>query len=201
VQLVADDDEYLAEAQAAKAEDESGEDRLVRLRKGIALMRAKVSQLAVLNEARDRLDKEIKTLKTKTLVDGMVECRMTYLELAAEDDYPAVSASLEDFFSAKIPEGGEVPAFEYLEGAGFEESIKNAIMVANPTGEVRASIVSLCLDTNTDYIEKRTVHPQTLLKIVRELYKARKLVDTEKVKPTLLLGAYVGQVVKLTAKE
>jgi hypothetical protein len=74
-------------------------------------------------------------------------------------------------------------------------------MVANPSGEVRAAIVSLCDDTNTDYIEKRTVHPQTLLKIVRELHKARKLVDTEQVKPTLLLGAYVGQVVKLTAKE
>jgi hypothetical protein len=201
--VVAEGDAYLAAAMAAKAEENEtgGEDRLVRLRKGIALMRAKVAQMAALNEARDRIDKEIKELKTKTLVDGMIECRMTYLELAAEDDYPAVSASLEDFFSAKIPEGGEVPAFQYLEGAGFEDSIKNAIMVANPSGEVRAAIVSLCDDTNTDYIEKRTVHPQTLLKIVRELHKARKLVDTEQVKPTLLLGAYVGQVVKLTAKE
>jgi hypothetical protein len=164
-------------------------------------MRAKVAQMAALNEARDRIDKEIKELKTKTLVDGMIECRMTYLELAAEDDYPAVSASLEDFFSAKIPEGGEVPAFQYLKGAGFEDSIKNAIMVANPSGEVRAAIVSLCDDTNTDYIEKRTVHPQTLLKIVRELHKSRRLIDTATVQPTVLLGAYVGQVVKLTAKE
>jgi len=201
--MVDEDDPYLAEAKAAQAEDSEngGEDRLTRLRKGIATMRAKVGQLAALNEARDRLDKEIKQLKTKTLVDGMIECRMTYLELEAEDDYPAVSASLDDFFSAKIPEGGEVPAFQYLEDAGFEDSIKNAIMVANPSGDVRAMIVTLCTDTNTDYIEKRTVHPQTLLKIVRELHKSRKLVDTERVKPTVLLGAYVGQVVKLTAKE
>jgi hypothetical protein len=94
--VVAEGDAYLAAAMAAKAEENEtgGEDRLVRLRKGIALMRAKVAQMAALNEARDRIDKEIKELKTKTLVDGMIECRMTYLELAAEDDYPAVSASL-----------------------------------------------------------------------------------------------------------
>ena len=199
--MAEDDDEYLAEARAAKDADEAVEDRLIRLRKGIALMRAKVKRLAELNEARDRIDKEIKQLKTKTLVDGMIECRMTYLELAAEDDYPAVAASLEDFFSAKIPEGSEVPAFAYLEDQGFEEAIKNAIMVANPSGETRAAIVAICENSNTDYIEKRTIHPQTLLKVVRELHKSRRLIDTERVKPTVLLGAYVGQVVKLTAME
>lgn len=199
--MAEDDDEYLAEARGAKAEDDQSEDRLIRLRRGIALMRAKVKRLAELNEARDRIDKEIKQLKTKTLVDGMIECRMTYLELAAEDDYPAVAASLEDFFSAKIPEGGEVPAFAYLEDQGFEEAIKNAIMVANPSGETRAAIVAICENSNTDYIEKRTIHPQTLLKVVRELHKSRRLIDTERVKPTVLLGAYVGQVVKLTAME
>jgi hypothetical protein len=191
-------DPFLAEI--AADQEPPDPDRLMRLRVHLNTLRGKRARLAEMDEVRSRLTKDIYKLETRLLVDAMTECRIRNVELDAEGNWPAVIAQLQDFVSAKIPEGGEQTAFAYLAGEGYEEEIRNTIEIKLATPADRDAVLGFLETNDLDYIETRKVHAQTLLRIVRELHRSGRLIDTETAKPMTLLGAYVGQVVKLKEK-
>lgn len=139
----------------------------------------------------------LKTLKqehNKTsqidIPEALAECGLSEFKLAN-----GMKVTVNPFYSASIPKGGEEEAMNWLRDNGHEDLIKNTISVNFGRGEDEsASKLREALNNEgSSYTDKTGVHSQTLKAFVREQ------VESGQNLPLDLLGVFIGQ--KTTIKE
>jgi hypothetical protein len=173
-------------------------DRLTRLRATAQTLRTKQLELEELNRRVNETKSEITKLESRDLVDQFAEAKVKTFELEAEGNYPACKLQTRNIFSSTIPKGGEDAAFALLKELGYADTIRNVVTIELEP-DTREAIMKVIGETDSDYTEKRMVLPQTLGRIIRELYEADKLAPAADggADPMKLLGAYVGTKIEL----
>ena len=139
----------------------------------------------------------LKTLKQEhnkisqiDIPEALAECGLSEFKLAN-----GMKVTVNPFYSASIPKGGEEEAMNWLRDNGHEDLIKNTISVNFGRGEDEsASKLREALNNEgSSYTDKTGVHSQTLKAFVREQ------VESGQNLPLDLLGVFIGQ--KTTIKE
>jgi hypothetical protein len=178
-------------------------DRLVTLRTGLGTLREKQAELDELTARQLALKAEINDLKFRKLVDMMLDCNMTQLSLEPEGNYPACVAKMRRVYSGKIPEERAGEAFAFLDDHGYIDEIRVMFKVDTKfnTDEQVEQIKAVLEAVQAQYVAERTVHAQTLKRIIRELDERGEMTPTDSVNPKEILGAFIGDEVELKPVE
>lgn len=185
--------EHVRRGAQRRAEEPPSEDSLDRVRRAAARLRELYTRKADLSEQAASVQAEITHMETRELVDVLAAAKMPKFDLEADGNYPAAHFEKKPFYSAKIPEEREQEALTWLEAEGHGDLIKTEFRLSFGMGDhARAQKLEASLvKDGYDFSKKVGVAASTLTAFVRR--------ETEKnhVVPADLLGAFVGEVVKV----
>lgn len=171
--------------QSAITQDKLGE--VGRL--GMKMIRLQ-SDIDVLEETLKARNKELRDVSETLIPDCLLECGITSFELASGE-----KLILQTYYSAKIPEGGEQVAFNWLEKNEEDAIIKSQVSLdfgkgdAERAAEVR--IVTFLENNNYIFNQKRGVHASTLKAFVKNK------IESGEDLPQEMFGVYIGQRTKI----
>lgn len=146
-------------------------------------------QARQLEEQLERTNQKYRELTEKTIPDKMMELGMEAMTLK-----DGSKLSVHKFYAASIPPDLAERAFKWLRENQHDGLIKSKIDVTLGRGEdeMASKIIAFLKKLHANYVEKESVHPQTLKAFVREMIEGGKPI------PLDLLGVHVGSRSKLT---
>lgn len=104
------------------------------------------------------------------------------------------------YYNATITEEHQVEAFAWLRGHNLDDIIKHEVKVIFGKGEDEAcgELKKTLADLNVNYVDKESVHPQTLKALVKERVEklGDRLDETEKI-PFETFSVYIGRKTKI----
>jgi hypothetical protein len=176
--------------------------------RGLDALREAIHDVCVLESEKRETEERLTTINKKlnkaymgTLPDALDEARVPKLTIAAEGNYPAVTAEAMPYYhasiSAKWPEEQQEAAFAYLESQGGGPLIRFNVSVEFGKGEI-AQAQKLIAD-----LEKQGFIVQTKKHVPWASLTSWLKEQVEKVgrTPNLdMIGASIGRIVKLTDK-
>lgn len=178
-------------------------DKLDHLREVAREVRDRRAEVADLQARIDEHNKRINFLVTKELVELFTQAQVPELVLAAEGNWPAFRFVKVPYYKAVIssewPEERQAAAFAELDKFGGEALVRTQVTVDIPRGKgqrQKARALIAWLEKNRfNHSQKLSVPWNTLTAWLREQYQK----FPNEPKPDLeVIGAYVGEVVRLT---
>lgn len=148
---------------------------------------------------------ELHNIERKSLPELFSLAGITSLTIEKEGNMPAFTAERAAYYRANIaaswPEEKREAAFKWLESNGGGDLIKCEISVFIPnkqkkTKQMRNAVLAVVKKLKLEHSISLAVHASTLTAFVRESVEKRK-----KVPPLELLGADVGDIVRLKPKK
>lgn len=142
------------------------------------------------------------TLERKTLPELFTQAGVKALTLDKEGNMPAYEAERSNYYRANIavswPEEKRQAAFDWLEKNGGADLIRCEIMVAVPRKDLklRKAVVAALKKLKVEHHISLNVPWASLTSFVKECYERKK-----KAPPLELLGADVGEIVRLKVKK
>lgn len=189
-------------AHLAAAIDKRGDvpppaDQLERVRDAARRLRDLYQEKENLSARATEVQAKITAMETAELVDLFNEVKVPAISIEANGNAPAADFEKQPFYSAKIPEGRDEEAMGWFEAEGHGDLIKTSFTIAFGMGERKTAVkLQAFLDKAAiEYGSKVGVHAGSLLAFVKkELQAGRKI-------PLDLLGAYVGEIVKMKPRK
>lgn len=186
-------DDFLDYINAEMSQVSATPDRLTRVR-------AMAEQVRQLEQTREELEERLSDIKNRLrillerdLVKLMGECNMSSFVLDTDGNNPPLQFDKMTFYSAKIPEDKEMEAFQWFHDNGHGDLVKTEIKLSFGMNErdQAEKLERALADKHYDYNSKLSVHAATLKSFVKSEVEAGRAI------PLDLLGAYVGETVKL----
>jgi hypothetical protein len=137
----------------------------------------------------EKLNEQLSRYRDTLIPDAMSAVGMSSFKLK-----DGTSVVVNPFYSASIPADRAKEAFKWLRDNQFGELIKHVIGVTFGKGddELAKTVASKLTELKVPFVDKESVHPQTLKAFVRE--RTEKGEDL----PKALLGVYIGNRAKIT---
>jgi len=189
--------DYLQRATEVRGEEPTPPDRLERVAKAAASLRALYAERTDAEARVADIQKKITQLETKDLVDLFSELGIPAFSLDADGNSPAVDFERKPFYSARIPDDGQTAAFAWLEAEGHADLIKSNYSLDFGMGSFQqAQILEDVLnEKGFEFSKKLGVHTGSLTAFVKRQIESGNTV------PLDLLGAHVGEVVKMKERK
>jgi hypothetical protein len=183
---------------------EASPDKLDRIRDVARERRNLDAAKASLEERLTQVNVDIRTIERETLPSMFAEARVDRIDIPAEGNYPACSATLDDYYFANIvaswDDARRQEGFEELDRIGLGAIVKTEVVVAFGRDQAadRDDFVAELQALGVDYTERRAVSWNTLTAAVRDLYERGQRLSAETLSK---LGATVSKIVKVKPKK
>lgn len=174
------------------------EDKLEALRQVVREHRDITAHLEYLEAEVKAARKKKWEIEFKKLPDMFHEAGVDKVGLAAEGNHPAYDAVLAPYYHANIPANQKSEAFQWLEEEGHGDIIKTVIKVELGRGDraIATAVEAVLEKMNVDYSSDLGVPWNTLTAWLKEQIEKH-----NKVPPLSLIGATVGNIVKLKERK
>ena len=173
-------------------------DKLEHVRDAVRRQLSLQQRIQDLTEENKILNKKLTDMSMHELPDLFNEAQIDHVGLAAEGNQPAYDAKLSPYYHANIPADRASEAFAWLDANGHGDLIKNVITIELGRGdnETAKKVMAALKKLDVDYSTKLTVPWNTLTAFVREQVE-----KYNKIPPLDILGAVIGQIVKLKERK
>jgi hypothetical protein len=173
-------------------------DKLEHVRDAVRRHLGLQQRIAELTEENKLLTRQLNDMAKRELPDLFNEVQVDSVGLAPEGNQPGYDAKLSPYYHANIPADRAIEAFAWLDAEGHGDLIKNVITVELGRGDNEtAKAVQYALDDlGIEYSTKLSVPWNTLTAFVREQVERY-----SRVPPLDILGAEIGQIVKLKERK
>ena len=178
------------------------EDKLEALRQVVRRHRDLTKRIEDLELELNVLKKQKWELETKTMPDLFMDAGVDKVGIAAEGNYPAYDAALSPYYHANISkdmtEEQRQAAFKWLEDEGHGDLIKTQLKVDLGLGDRKSAkkVEAFLQKAGIDYSSELGVPWNTLTSWLKEQIEKQ-----EKIPPLSLIGATVGNIVKLRERK
>lgn len=147
-----------------------------------------VSEKERLTEELSQVSQKLREISEQLLPEAMSELGLAELKLV-----DGSMVSIQAFYNAKIKEGLQEKAYEWLRTHDHADVIKTEVIVPFGKGDIKAAeaLKKSLLTTHDKTKATYSVHAQTLKKLTRELHEEGKNL------PSDFFDIYIGRVAKL----
>jgi hypothetical protein len=173
-------------------------EKMERLQKKAKECRGYLEERWNLEDRLELIKARIVEIEQKELVDLFSECGISAITLEAEGNHPAYTLERKPYYHANIPEESRDSAATWLEETGHGDLLRSVVTISLGKKEVKTvrRIEKMLRNMGVEYSTKFGVPWNTLTAWVRE-----RVEKYNEVLPLDLLGAKVGEIVKLKLKD